>query len=264
VFFFQFFLKKVEILTVYNSYFDVMTQYLLDMFVDFDDYEEETIKQYDNLSYVRDGKQITFDDNTMQYYKTMRTRNMDPISLTELPSDCFKFDYQWDAYTGERLDKDPFGPLCFDPDTLIKYYYENRLNGLWNAESDESGGYFEGYYDVAVGAGQNITIKSRGDNPERYLFRLPIIDCYWLSNVSNETVVTMGPKLTDEEIKAIDVLASKQGSNYENKFGVKRPSICLMKNLYDMAIADKLPDHDENKLNKANRQAVDQLRKIRG
>jgi len=35
---------------------------------------------------------------------------------------AFKFEYQWDPYTGERLGKDPYGALYFHPDNLIHYY----------------------------------------------------------------------------------------------------------------------------------------------
>ena len=32
--------------------------------------------------------------------------------------------------------EDPRGPLYFDPDTLIYYFYNNRLNHLWIQENE--------------------------------------------------------------------------------------------------------------------------------
>ena len=90
----------------------------------------------------------------------------------------------------------------------------------------------------------------------------------------------MGPKLTKEELEQIDTIAEKiYKNNYRDQYGKKRPSLVLMKALYDQAISkepdlNKLPEYRalENKKiskdkltelrNKANRIAVDALKKM--
>jgi hypothetical protein len=177
-----------------------------------------------------------YEDRTTEYYKTLRFRKMDPLINIDLEDDnSFKFKYTWDPYTGERKESDPYGPLYFDPDSLIHYYYINRLKNLWNEPVDETGGYYEGYYDMLVGSGENINIVGRGECPEKYLFRIPIIDCY-LEKDYNKSIITMGPRLTDDEAKEIDRIAQKNPSNYKQMFRKNRPSLYEMKKLYDEAI----------------------------
>lgn len=255
-----------------------MTQY-----VDFDEYEDQTnpkaseqtannmnMNMNMNTLYMRDGKPVNFDHTTMEYYRTMRKLKMDPIMLQELPDNiCFKFPYQWNPLTGERLGLDPYGPLCFHPDVLIKYFYTNRLNDIWTPESQDG---FQGSYGDAVGAGEDIYIQSRGYHPEKYVFRLPIIDCYWPDDTPNKTIITFGPKLTDEEVKQIDTLAAKCGAY---PYYSTRPSLATMKRLYDNALSKvpivpgidltslSQPERIE-KYNAENRRCVDQLRKTRG
>lgn len=243
------------------------------VYVNFDDCDEdnECIKPSDKIAsntlYIRDGKPIMFDHTTMEYYKTMRKIKMDPITLQEVPDDIsFKFYDQWDPLSGERLDKDPYGPLCFDPNVLIRHFYINRLNEIWTPESQDG---FQGSYGDAVGAGEDIYIQSRGYHPEKYLFRLPIIDCYWSDENPNGTVITFGPKLTNEEVKQIDMLAAKSNT-YQN-----RPSLATIKRLYDNSISKTpiVPGIDlsnmtyaekQERYNAENRRCVDQLRKMKG
>jgi hypothetical protein len=101
-----------------------------------------------------------------------------------------------------------------------------------------------------------------GSNPEKYLFRLPIIDCY-LADGHNYSLITFGPLLTDDEINIID--------NLINGF-VKIP-LRELKLCYDKAL-EKNPDvYEINKLKNLypdksevdikeeyNRQFVDMLR----
>jgi hypothetical protein len=217
-----------------------------------------------------------YDDKTTNYYSKLREMKMDPI-LQESVEDNISFKYynKWNAYSGEKLnEKDPYGPLCFHPDILIKYYYTNRLNELWIDELDDGINIYEGHYGDAIGAGENIFIQSRGNNPDKYLFRLPITDCYWLKNFSNYMVITMGPKLTDNEVKLIDELAVKCGDNYYEKFGEERPSLFKIKQLYDQAISNKPKTDDdishlstkekEDYYFKLNIDAIDKLKKLRG
>ncbi len=154
---------------------------------------------------------------------------------------------------------------------MIKHFHNKRLNKLWNNPIDENGGFYQGYYDDGVGAGEEFFVKGRGYHPEWYLFRLPIIDCYLTKN-HNKQIITFGPKLTDEEINEIDRLASLRPTSYGTLFGHHRPSLSEMKRLYDIAIS-KTPRCDvdgmssEEKImmyNKINRQAVDSLVSMRG
>lgn len=230
----------------------------------------KTITNDRSSSYDQD-----YEERTTEYYKTLRLRKMDPIVNIDLDdSNSFKFYWMWDPYTGERKEKDPHGPLYFDPDALIHYYYINRLKNLWNEPIDETGGYYEGYYDMLVGIGDNINVVGRGPCPEKYLFRIPIIDCY-LEKDYNKSVITMGPQLTDEEAKEIDRLAQKNHTNYKMMFKRQRPSLYEMKRQYDIAInknpdishiLDKNKEYTEEELKnlkyKENCKAVDKLKNM--
>ena len=250
-----------------------MTDYV--NFVNFDDYEEANDQKpakseaLMNTLYVRDGKPVVFDHQTMEYYRTMRKLKMDPIILDTVPDEfSFKYSYQWDPVSGEKLDVDPYGPLCFHPDILIKHFYVNRLNDIWTPDSQDG---FQGIYGDAVGAGEDIYIQSRGYHPEKYLFRLPIIDCYWADENPNKTIITYGPKLTDDEVKLIDSLAAKSRSYpYPT-----RPSLATIKRLYDNALSKTpiVPGFDltnmtyaekQERYNAENRRCVDQLKKMKG
>lgn len=265
-----------------------MTEEFFDLESDIDsviEFSEEFDKEYDftkkdieskeKITYIRDGRPIVFDDRTEERYRVLRLTRQDPITDLEVDKNTgFKFEYQWDPYTGEILGKDPHGPLWFNPDILIKHFYTKRLYKLWVDAVDSDAGYFEGHYDDAEGAGEDFYIKGLRDKyyPEWYLFRLPIIDCY-LTKDYNPQIITLGPKLTDDEIAEIDTKAKMQGDSYRNMFGYNRPSLVMMKTLYDQAItkepriedADKLT-YDQIKLAQTqfNRQAIDKLKTIRG
>lgn len=221
-----------------------------------------------------------YDDVTTRFYRSLRESKFDVIMQDNIgfnPDRGFKYYSQWDPYTGENRGEDPYGPLYFHPDNLIYYFYTHRLNMLWIDETDEQGGIYQGYYGEAVGAGNDLAIIGRGTYSERYLFRLPITNCY-LEKGSDMSIPTMGPKLTDEEIEKIDELAENvYKNNYREKFGRRRPSLKLMKSLYDQAISTepditKVPGFNlkkkmsQNEIinfrNKANRQAVDALRNM--
>lgn len=225
------------------------------------------------ICYLKNGKKITYDHRTEEYYRILRMRKLDPITNHEVDeSTGFIFEYEWDPYTGERLDKDPYGPLYFDPDQLIKYFYTNRLSKLWVDPVDDINGYFEGYYDDGVGAGEEFFIPGRGFHPEWYLFRLPIIDCY-LTKDHNQQIITMGPKLTESEIIEIDRKAKMKGNSYKQMFSSERPSLIEIKKLYDQAISknpyiENANSLNDNELQQAksdiNISAVEQLKKMKG
>lgn len=191
-------------------------------------------------------------DLMTDHYRLLRKKQYDPILDKSVKTKKhFKYGYKWDPITGERLGKDEDGPLCFDPEALIYYFYKNRLRNLWIDEKIENGDYIQGYYDVAVGAGPNIYIESRGYHPEKYLFRLPVIDCYLSKDIDN-SIITMGPILTNEEIEELDKITGN-GATYKKRYGLPKPSLCVMKFLYDMALDNTL-DYEENK------EAVNSLR----
>jgi len=241
-------------------------------------YDGDQLLSFDNVIYsnnkINNLYNKEYSHTTTEYYKALRNQKMDPISMQNINSNTsFAFKYMWDPYTGERLDEDPYGPLYFDPHNLIKYFYTNRLNGLWVEPVDEQGGYYEGYYDDGLGCGEDMFINSRGHHPERYLFRLPIIDCY-LTNDHNDSVITMGPVLTNDEISLIEELSKQNKDNYKKLFGKEKPNLINIKKNYDQAISKtpKIDDHnnanknsDELKelYNRANRKAVDLLVKMK-
>ena len=179
-------------------------------------------------------------------YENYRRNKIDPILLLDLPlndmeeKDLFKFEYKWDPYTGIRSkQKDPNGALYFDPNVLINYFYMNRLNNLWVNDYFDGNDYIQGHYGDALGKYPNFEIKGRGPHPEWYLFRLPIIDCY-LEKDHSLQMVTMGPILTDKEIKKIYTLSKRYKKFYKETFGVKRPNIVKMKQIYDKAVNPNL------------------------
>lgn len=223
-------------------------------FVDFDDDDDDNIKDDKHLSlYKMNNKEIVYDSITMETYRVLRKNKLDVFTREPINEEyAFKFEYQWDPYTGERLGKDPYGALHFHPDSLIRYFDLKKLDGLWIAPKDEKTGYFAGYYDYFLGSGENITIRGRGTYPELYLFRLPISDCY-LTKEHSMSIVTMGPRLTNKELELIDSLANKYfKDNYQKLFGKKRPNLKYMKKLYDQAL----------KTGDDNRSAVDLLKKL--
>lgn len=212
---------------------------------------------------------LDYDKRTIEYYKVLRTSKLDPITNNEVDEKlCFKFPYMWDPMTGERLELDPYGALCFDPNNLAYHFYTNRLTNLWVEPKDEKDGYYQGYYDIAVGAGEDIVITGRGACPDKYLFRLPILDCY-LPNGHKFNFVTMAPKLTEKEIIEINYLVNKLGT-YKSVFDQNPPDLVKMFHFYNQALSktpivdpksieNKSPDEIRVIYNRANNNAVDML-----
>lgn len=178
-----------------------------------------------------------YNKETTEYFKSCRVQAIDIILNERVdPKTSFKFEYTWNPYTGERLEKDPYGPLYFHPDSLIKYYYTNRMNKLWIYPDDTDAGYFSGMYDDAVGIGKDFICNGQ-PRPEWYLFRLPYIPCY-LPKQYDMQIPTFGPKITDAEILEIENLANKyHRHNYEKNYIKKRPSLSKIKEYYDIAIS---------------------------
>jgi hypothetical protein len=143
----------------------------------------------------------TFNFKTRETYRMKRILQLDVFNDENInKNECFKYYKKWDAYNGIVCEEDDeFGPLCFNGYQLAYYYYINRLNGIYNKPVDG----FDGYYGDLLGTGKNINIISRGYHPERYLLRLPVIDCYAFDN-SSHSHITMGPILSDNDIDNID------------------------------------------------------------
>jgi hypothetical protein len=175
-----------------------------------------------------------YDNTTTEIYRIKRLYKIDPILDNEVPKELiFKFMFKWNPYNGSRGEIDDVGPLCFNAINLYDYYYINRYNGLWTPPQDG----FQGMYGDMVGSGKNVNIKSRGTYPEKYLFRLPIIDCY-LPPTHNLSIVTMGPELFEDEINEIDSIIKK---SHPKKFHPKFASLTMLKYYYDRAL-DMSPD----------------------
>ena len=199
-------------------------------------------KQYDITI-----KEVIQNDN----YEYYRRNKIDPILLTELPINgmkqekIFKYEYKWNPYNGEKSNiKDDCGPLCFDPNALIHFFYSNRLNNLWkDGEYNDDENYFvEGYYGDALGKYPDFNIVGRGKYPEMYLFRLPILDCYLEKDHCLQTV-TMGPILTNKDIKKINSLADR--NIFKSIYNYNKPNLYKMKLLYDQAV-NPLVEYDDN------------------
>lgn len=197
-----------------------------------------------------------YDETTTEKYRIMRLLKIDPIMNDEIPKNLiFEFKYKWNPISGLRTDIDDYGALCFNALNLYEYYYKNRFIGLWNPPADQ----YQGYYGDMVGCGENIIINGK-HCPEKYLYRLPIIDCY-LKKSHNYSIITMGPIITNNEIDVIDSLIK----NYIKH----RPTLKFLKENYDRAINNSpditklkktYPTLSENELKeKYNRMHVDTL-----
>jgi len=204
---------------------------------------------------------INYDLTTKETYRMKRILKIDPLTnkkLNDKKDKIFYFYDKWDPITGERLETDPIGPLTFNAVELYGYYYANRCKGLWHAPENN----FQGYYGELLGSGKDININSRGSNPEKYLFRLPIIDCY-LAEGHNYSLITFGPLLTDNDINTIDNLI-----NGVVRIPLRELKLCYDKSLETNPDVDEInklkilyPDKSEVDIKEAyNRQYVDMLR----
>lgn len=199
------------------------------------------------------NEEYTFD--TIELYKSMRKLKIDPIMNVETKeSNRFEYYNMWDPLTGEILEKDPYGSLCFDTNYLLFTFYSQRLNNLWVRPVDEEGGYYSGFYDSGVGAGEDCLIVGRGFHPEKYLFRLPIVDCY-LTKDHNYQFITMGPKLNQKQIFEINNKINKESfvKIFKNEIPLHKynsfeiPDLTLIKSCYDIAIKKDINDINDLK-----------------
>lgn len=196
------------------------------------DYEptEDNLKE-DNLK--EDNSEntqiIQYDKTTTEYYRMKRIFGIDPLTDNKVEETrLFKYYNAWNPYTGQIIDTDVVGPLCFNAINLYDYYYQNRYKGLWYPATHQ----YQGYYGELVGTGKNINIISRGVCPEKYLFRIPIIDCY-LPEGHNLSHITMGPLLFNQDIINIDYIVKKYHP-YRNNYNFA--SLRTLKMYYDNAL----------------------------
>lgn len=194
-----------------------------------------------------------FDKTTTETYRVMRELQLDPISHEKVPSNLqFKFEYMWDPITGERLEKDQHGSFCFNVLSLAKNFYYNRLRMLWVDGDIIDGIKYEGYYGDGMKAGDDIYVPSRGISKHMHLFRLPVIDCY-LTKDFNYSIITMGPKLNDDEINQIQCILNNYYKSVNKKYKI---NLCKIRDLYNIAINKNSTD-DEAK------NSIEELKKIR-
>jgi len=204
--------------------------------IDFSSYFDDNTSQLDIISNKTNIILEQYDKMTNETYRIKRLYKIDPILDNEIPKELiFEFKYKWNPYNGIREKIDDIGPLCFNAINLYDYYYINRYKGLWTPPQDG----FQGIYGDMVGCSKNVTVKSRGTYPEKYLFRLPIIDCY-LPLIHNLSIVTMGPELLEQEISEIDMIITKL---HPKKTNSKFASLTMLKYYYDRAL-DISPDND--------------------
>lgn len=202
-----------------------LTQYITDII-------DNTIKRVEYTTKILNE----YDQATI-FYRNCRYQKMDPI-LYDTVIHSFEYPYRWDPYTGENLDLDPDGSLHFNPVNLLNYFYQNRLNNLWITQSFDHGGFSEGYYGELVGIGFDFIIVPKGNCPEKYLFRLPIKNCYLKKNY-DRSVVTSSPKLSNKDIIKIDDILNKYyyyDETYQEIYH-KIKSLHYMKTIYDLAIS---------------------------
>ncbi len=186
-----------------------------------------------------------YDKTTTDTYRIKRLLKIDPLTDMEVPEHLrFEFEYKWDPITGEIKEKDEIGPLCFNAISFYDYMFANRFKGLWNPSTEG----FEGYYGDLVGSGCKLEIKSRGTNPEKYLYRLPIIDCY-LHPEHNYSLITMGPLLSEENINKIDSIVKKHHKNKNYLTPLSK-----LKEYYDNAISSEPNSIEYVEFKKKNQQ----------
>lgn len=176
------------------------------------------------------------DDIYHKYHKNY----IDPLSKCQLKvysKNIYSYKYSWDPLNGNILGTDPRGPLYFDSDFLIHYFYINRLNHLWNQSDDD----YSSSFGDGLGNGPDFYIPGRGYSYNWYLFRLPLYNAYCnFKKIGQQTTLT--PELSKDEIIKIYNKACKKKNNYKKIFNRERPNLVEMYDLYNLAILK--PNYD--------------------
>lgn len=187
------------------------------------------------------AKIARYDCTTTEHYRVKRLYRIDPLTDNVVPDNlAFEFRHKWNPVTGERDGIDEIGPLVFDAVNLYNYYFVNRYKGLWYPAE----GGFQARYGDCLGKTNQIVDKGT-IHPERYLFRLPIIDCYLSPSDNGYSLITMGPELTDEEIDAIDKVVCSHHPLHSSENFVPLKEI---KRYYDLALV-KRPNTETKEYN---------------
>ena len=194
---------------------------------------------------------INYNDNTKKYC-TYRKLNIDPITLIALDENypVFKVEKMWDPYTGQFTENDPFGHLSFDPISLTIYFWMNRYTHLLKDSTSTD----NISTDDGLGAGEDFIINSKGKYPERYLWRLPIVDCYIekTDNIKEESflnsVPKLGPKLERHDIEILYELVKQCVKLHPNRLE-RIPDLVSMYDTYHIAIN---PEPDISNINEGN------------
>lgn len=221
-----------------------------DIFVDFTkcSISSNNFNLNDNIQLIN----YAFDKTTTETYRVMRELKLDPIDHDKVSLNLqFKFEYMWDPITGDRLGKDPYGPFYFNVFSLAKNFYYNRLRMLWVEGDIIDGIKYEGYYGDGMKSGEDLYVPSRGISKHMHLFRLPIIDCY-LPKDFNYSIITMGPKLTDDEINQIQGTLNNYYKTHNKK---NKINLCKIRDLYNIAINTNSTDEEAKK-------AIEELKKM--
>ena len=167
------------------------------------------------------------------FYINNRINNICPLSFEKLSYGYIEH-RMWNSITGEFLNNnDPFGPLIIDVNYLVNYFYINRLRHIYTFPTIDQ----TGVLGDAIGKYPNFYLPGRGSNPQWYLFRLPINDCY--IDKKNLKYITMGPKLSFHDIQIIYDLC-KRLNTYHFLFNKPIPNIVEMYKIYHKII-EKCP-----------------------
>ena len=188
---------------------------------------------------------LTLKNNVINdIYHDYHKNHIDPLSKFELKKyskNIYSYKYCWDPLNGNILGTDPRGPLYFDADFLIHYFYINRLNHLWNQSNDN----YTSSFGDGLGNGPDFYIPGRGYSFNWYLFRLPLYNAYCdFKKIGQQTTLT--PELSKDEIIKIYNIACKKKNNYKKLFNRERPDLIKMYELYNMAILK--PDYNNSVL----------------
>lgn len=192
---------------------------------------------------------ITINNN---FYIQNRINNICPLSFEKLSFGYLEY-RMWNSITGEFLNKnDPFGPLIIDINYLVNYFYVNRLRHIYTHGNINQTGLF----GDAIGKYPNFFLPGRGSNPQWYLFRLPINDCY--IDKKNLKYITMGPKLSIHDIKKIYDLC-KRLNTYQTIFNRPIPNIVELYQIYHKIIERCPYDIDSSVIQTLGEEYISQM-----
>lgn len=209
--------------------------------------------------YVINGKAVHYNDETMTQVRSMRRSRFCAITLApiDIPESVFEYPFIWNPVDGSVVTDDsgpvcdPYGPLCFNVNDLIYYWWHHRLDGLWIPETVE----MPAHYGVRLGAGKNFAVTSRGIHPEWYLFRLPVPPYCYLEKGLVHQVITMGPEMSRDQVETIYKLATVDRvglkPRFEHEMRRRLPNLLEMYDQYNAAIDDTPNVGDTSELDKA-------------